>query len=319
MGQLIDGRWTSEDAPPKTGGAFERPSSPFRNWITPDGAAGPSGRAGFAAEPGRYHLYISRGCPWAHRTAIVRALKGLESMIGLSVTHWLIADQGWNFADGPGVVPDSINGCQAAHQLYSLADPTFTGRATVPILWDRKTGTIVNNESAEIMRMLGSAFDGLGAKPVDLYPAALASKIDEVNARVYQGLNNGVYRAGFATSQPAYDGAVIEVFDTLDWMESVLADQAYLCGDSPTEADWRALPTLLRFDPVYVTHFKCNLRRLTDYPALMAYTGRLLAVPGIIETVDLDHIRHTYYESHRKINPNGIVPIGFPPHPALIA
>lgn len=311
MGMLVDGVWTREgDIPVDDSGALKRPDAAFRNWITPDGSPGPQGKGGFAAEPGRYHLYVARACPWAHRATLLREFKGLQAMVGLSVTHWLMADEGWTFAPGPGVVPDRVNGVQALWQLYALADGQYTGRATVPVLWDTHRRTIVSNESADILRMFNSAFDQVGAAPGDLYPEPLRDQIDALNTRIYDGLNNGVYKAGFATRQAAYDDAVAGVFDTLDWLEQHLASRQWLCGDVLTEADWRVFTTLLRFDAVYHGHFKCNLRRLVDYPALWAYTRRLYAHPAVAPTVDFDHIKQHYYQSHRTINPTGIVPSG---------
>jgi putative glutathione S-transferase len=303
MGQVVDGVW--QDSPRSLpGGRFVRPESRFREWVTADGSSR------FAAEPGRYHLYIARACPWAHRTAIFRALKGLEGAISLSVTHWLMAEHGWTFAEGPGVVPDPIFGVEYLHQIYTRADPHYTGVVTVPVLWDRERGTIVNNESSEIIRMLNSAFDGRGAKPGDYYPPDLRAEIDAVNARVYDTFNNGVYRAGFARTQHAYEEAVRPLFATLDWLEERLGRQRWVCGDRQTEADWRLFTTLLRFDLVYYGHFKCNLRRLVDYARLWAYTRELYGTPGVAETVDVDHIKRHYYESHRIINPSGVVPVG---------
>ena len=311
MGQLVDGKWVEKPlAKTDEGGSFIRPSSPFRSWITPDGAAGPSGEAGFEAEPGRYHLYVSYACPWAHRTLIFRALKGLEDMISVSVVNPLMLDGGWSFDDAPGVIPDPIHDARFLHQVYTAADPDFTGKVTVPVLWDRKRGTIVSNESSEIIRMFNSAFDGVGAKPGDYYPEALRAEIDAVNDRVYETFNNGVYRAGFATTQKAYESAFAALFGTLGWMVDRLARQPYLAGDRVTEADWRALPTLLRFDPVYYGHFKTNRRRIVDYPALSNYTRALYQAPGVAETVNLAHIKRHYYGSHRHINPTGIVPRG---------
>jgi putative glutathione S-transferase len=312
MGLLVDGVWHDKwyDTA-ESGGRFVRKESQFRHWVTPDGAPGPSGDGGFKAEPGRYHLYVSLACPWAHRALIFRSLKGLEEMIGVSVVHWLMRGEGWTFADGPGVVPDTINGAERLYEIYAKAQPGYTGRVTVPVLWDRERGTIVNNESSEIIRMLNTAFDGVGAKPGDYYPQALRAEIDEVNARVYATLNNGVYRSGFATTQEAYEEAVNPLFDTLDWLEARLSDgRPYLCGETLTEADWRLFTTLVRFDPVYVGHFKCNRRRIADYPRLSAYTKRLYEHPGVAETVDFGHIKRHYYESHRQINPTGIVPVG---------
>ncbi len=311
MGMLVDGVWRDDDeALVDEDGRLQRPSSVFRNWVTADGAPGPTGDGGFRAEPGRYHLYIARACPWAHRAAIFRELKGLQDMIGLSVTHWLMAENGWTFADGPGVIPDTVEGADTVWQLYVKSDPTYTGRVTVPVLWDTQTSRVVSNESADIIRMFNSAFDAVGAADGDFYPEALRGEIDAVNERVYDGLNNGVYKAGFAKRQAAYDEAVAGVFDTLDWLESRLAGQRYLVGDTLTEADWRLFTTLLRFDAVYHGHFKCNRRRIVDYPALWAYTRRLYAHPAVAPTVDMDHIKRHYYQSHRHINPTGIVPEG---------
>ena len=312
MGLLVDGVWHDKwyDTA-ESGGRFVRTESQFRHWVTADGAPGPNGDGGFPAEPGRYHLYVSLACPWAHRALIFRSLKGLEEMITLSVVHWLMRDEGWTFADGPGVVPDTVNGAERLHEVYVEAQPGYSGRVTVPVLWDRKRGTIVNNESSEIIRMLNSAFDGVGAKPGDYYPVALRPEIEAANDRVYATLNNGVYRAGFATSQEAYEEAVNPLFDTLDWLEARLSDgRPYLLGETLTEADWRLFTTLIRFDPVYVGHFKCNRRRIADYPHLSAYTKRLYEHPGVAGTVDFDHIKRHYYESHRHINPTGIVPVG---------
>ncbi|MEZ5832515.1 MAG: glutathione S-transferase family protein [Dongiaceae bacterium] len=311
MGLLVDGIWQAEAGRwADSKGRMQRPDSTLRNWVTPDGSPGPTGRGGFKAEAGRYHLYIARACPWAHRTAIFRELKGLTGMIGLSVTHWRMLENGWTFESAPGVIPDSVNGARFLHQVYAKSEPGFSGRVTVPVLWDKHTARIVNNESADIIRMFGSAFDGIGAKPGDYYPAELRTEIDAVNTRVYDTLNNGVYKAGFAGSQEAYDEAIVPVFETLDWLESILAKSRYLVGGRLTEADWRLFTTLLRFDPVYHTHFKCNLRRLVDYPALWAYTRRLYQHPGIKSTVDFDHIKGHYFQSHRWINPTGIVPKG---------
>ena len=311
MGLLIDGRWHDQwyDTA-KSGGRFQRQDSAFRNWVTPDGAPGPSGKGGFAAEAGRYHLYVSLACPWAHRALILRVLKGLERFIDISVVHWLMLDKGWTFAEGDGVVPDPIGGAQYLHEVYTRADPGYSGRVTVPVLWDKRTGTIVSNESADIIRMFNSAFDGIGAKPGDYYPAPLRAEIDAVNERVSGTLNNGVYKAGFATTQDAYEEALGPLFETLDWLEERLAGRPFLAGEAITEADWRLFTTLIRFDAVYVGHFKCNIRRIADYPRLSAYLRRLLAVEGVAQTVDFGHIKRHYYESHRGINPTGIVPVG---------
>lgn len=311
MGLLVEGKWQSEAGKwADAKGRMQRPDSQLRNWITPDGSPGPTGRGGFKAEAGRYHLYIARACPWAHRTTIFRALKGLEDMIGLSVTHWAMLENGWTFDPAPGVIPDSVNGARYLYELYARSEPGYSGRVTVPVLWDKQTARIVSNESADIIRMLNSAFDGIGAKAGDYYPLELRTEIDAVNKRVYDTLNNGVYKAGFAGSQEAYDEAVVPVFDTLDWLEQKLSRADYLVGNRLTEADWRLFTTLLRFDPVYHTHFKCNLKRLVDYPALWRYTRRLYQHPGVKPTVNFDHIKGHYFQSHRWINPTGIVPKG---------
>jgi putative glutathione S-transferase len=311
VGLLIDGVWHDQwyDTG-KTGGRFVRSESQFRRWITPDGAPGPTGEGGFAAEPGRYHLYISRACPWAHRTMIFRALKGLEHAISFSATHWLMRGEGWTFDPGPGVIADPINGARTMHEVYTHADPAYSGRVTVPVLWDKQRHTIVSNESADIIRMFNSGFDQAGARAGDYYPADLRAEIDTLNARIYDTLNNGVYKAGFATTQQAYEDAVRPLFATLDWLEQRLSGQRFLCGERQTEADWRLFTTLVRFDAVYVGHFKCNLRRIVDYPNLWSYTRDLYQTPGIRETVDFDHIKRHYYQSHATINPTGVVPLG---------
>jgi putative glutathione S-transferase len=311
MGLLVDGKWQDRwyDTA-DTGGRFVRTEAQFRNWITADGTPGPTGEGGFVGEPGRYHLYVSLACPWAHRTLIFRKLKGLDKAITVSVVHWLMGDQGWTFAQGPDCTGDPVNDADYLHQIYTLAKPGYTGRVTVPTLWDKQRHTIVNNESSDIIRMLNSAFDGVGALPGDYYPADLRAEIDSVNQRVYDTVNNGVYKAGFATTQEAYEEAVRPLFGSLDWIEDRLSRQPYLAGDRVTEADWRLFTTLVRFDPVYVGHFKCNLRRIVDYPHLWGYVRDLYQRPGIAETVNLFHIKHHYYESHRGINPTGIVPEG---------
>ena len=311
MGLLIDGvwhkRWYDTGS---TGGRFERKESGFRNWVTADGSPGPSGKGGFRAEPGRYHLYVSLACPWAHRTLILRALKGLESAVTVSVVHWLMDDDGWGFAPGPNVVPDPVLGADKLREVYLAADRRYTGRVTVPVLWDRETATIVSNESAEIIRMFNAAFDGVGAAEGDFYPEALRSEIDRVNDRVYDTVNNGVYKAGFATTQEAYEEAVGPLFDSLDWLEGILSKRRWLVGGALTEADIRLFTTLVRFDPVYAGHFKCNLRLIADYPSLSGFTRDLYQVPGVAATVDLEHIKRHYYESHGTINPSGVVPAG---------
>ena len=309
MGKLVDGVWHDVWYDTKSsGGRFVRTNAKFRNWITPDGKNAPSGKA-FPAEAGRYHLYVSYACPWAHRTLILRKLKGLEDMIGVSVVNHFMGAQGWTFHEGDGVIPDPVMDAEFLHELYTAADLKFTGRVTVPVLWDKQTSTIVSNESSEIIRMLNSAFDHIGAKPGDYYPEALREEIDQVNERIYHTLNNGVYKSGFATSQKAYDEAVGPLFDSLDWLEERLSSKRYLMGNTITEADWRLFTTLVRFDPVYHLHFKCNRRRIVDYPNLWAYTRELYQVPGVAETVNFDHIVRHYHYSHESINPHRIIPI----------
>ncbi|MFT6557988.1 glutathione S-transferase family protein [Sneathiella sp.] len=311
MGLLQEGVWVDQWYDTKSSkGRFVRKQSAFRNWVTPDGAAGPSGEGGFKAEADRYHLYISHACPWAHRTVIFRALKGLEKMISLSVVHWYMAENGWTFEEADGVVQDPINHAKFLHQVYTAADPKYSGRVTVPILWDKKMNTIVSNESSEIIRMFNSAFDQVGALEGDYYPEDLRSEIDAINERIYETVNNGVYRSGFATTQEAYDEAVVPLFETLDWVEEKLSRQRYLTGDRLTEADWRLFTTLVRFDPVYVGHFKCNLKRIADYPNLSNYLRDLYQRPNVAQTVHMDHIKKHYYESHDTINPTRVVPMG---------
>ena len=311
MGQLIDGRWDdSWYDTKKSGGRFVRSRQEFRNWVTPDGSAGPSGEGGFAAESGRYHLYVSYACPWAHRTLVFRALKGLEDHIDVSVVHPDMLSDGWTFdEDFDGATGDKLFGSEFLRDIYLRAVPDMTGRVTVPILWDKQQGKIVSNESSEIIRMLNSAFDGVTGNDADFWPEALRGEIEEVNERVYETVNNGVYRAGFATTQEAYDEAVTALFDSLDWLEERLSRQRYLVGDRVTEADWRLFTTLIRFDKVYHGHFKCNLRRIVDYPVLWAYLRDLYQHPGIAETVNFDHIVRHYHYSHDTINPHRIVPI----------
>ncbi len=311
MGQLIEGRWSNEwyDTS-KTGGKFVRSDAPFRNWVTPDGSPGPTGEGGFAAEAGRYHLYVSYACPWAHRTLIFRALKGLESLIPVSVVSPKMPDEtGWTFTD-EGSTGDALFGTDHLHQVYQRAKPDFTGRVTVPVLWDKQRQTIVNNESAEIIRMFNSAFNALTGNEDDYYPPDLRPRIDEINKRVYDTVNNGVYKAGFATKQDVYEEAVRALFESLDWIEDTLADDAYLAGDRVTEADWRLLTTLIRFDAVYFGHFKCNIRQIADCPNISHYMRGLIATPGIRETIHIDHIKMHYYWSHHRINPTRIVPVG---------
>lgn len=293
-----------------TPGSFIRQNSQFRHWVTPDGAPGPSGEGGFAAARDRYHLYVSLACPWAHRTLILRRLKRLEDMIPISITHWYMGPEGWTFDAGPCVTPDPNLGARKLREIYLAADPSYVAKATVPVLWDKQRRTIVSNESAEILRMFNSAFDALGAAPGDYSPLHLRAEIDAINARVYRAINNGVYRAGFATTQRAYEEAVYPLFDMLDELEQRLTQREFLVGDQLTEADIRLFTTLIRFDSVYHGHFKCNLRRIVDYPALWRFTRRIYATPGVRETVNFEHIKHHYYESHRKINPTGVVPAG---------
>ena len=310
MGLLVDGTWhdTWYDTA-KTGGKFERAAAKFRNWVTPDGSAGPSGRGGFEPTSGRYHLYVSYACPWAHRTLIFRQIKGLAPHISFSVVHPDMRSDGWTFADDyPGATGDTQFGLPFARDIYTKADPTFSGRVTVPILWDTQEGTIVSNESSEIIRMFNSAFNGLTGNTDDYWPEHLRAEIEPVNDRIYATFNNGVYRCGFATTQAGYDDAVGPLFDTLDWLEERLSTRRYLMGDALTEADWRLFPTLVRFDPVYHLHFKCNRKRIIDYPNLWAYTRELYQVPGVAETVNFDHIVRLYHYSHESINPHRIIP-----------
>lgn len=311
MGLLIDGKWHDKWYDTKsTGGKFERSVSQFRNWITKDGSAGATGKAGFKAESGRYHLYASYACPWVHRVLIYRKLKGLENMIDVSFVHWYMAENGWTFnKDDKGIVGDNLFDNEFAHQIYTRADPNYSGRVTVPIIWDKKTNTIVSNESSEIIRMLNYAFDDIGAKQGDYYPDHLRSEIDALNERIYNTINNGVYKSGFSTTQQAYEEAVQPLFKSLDWLEEKLSKSRFLIGDQPTEADWRLFPTLYRFDSVYVGHFKCSVKRIIDYPNLWGYTRDLYQWSGIKETVNVEHARRHYYESHNTINPTRIVPI----------
>lgn len=312
MGYLQDGEWHPQRLAPKTAdGRFVRPPSAHRNWITGDGSPGPTGCGGYPAESGRYHLYVSLACPWAHRTLIFRALKGLAPHLSVDVVHPFLGADGWSFdTDFPGATGDRLLGKRYLREVYLAGDPKETGKVTVPLLWDKATGSVVSNESAEIIRMFNSAFDAITGNTLDFCPEPLRDEIDAVNARVYAGLNNGVYRAGFARSQAAYDEAVAEVFATLDWLEARLSRHRYLLGDRLTEADWRLAPTLFRFDPVYFGHFKCNRTRLVDFPNLWGYARELYQHPGVAATVDFAHITSHYYRSHETINPTRIVPIG---------
>jgi putative glutathione S-transferase len=312
MGYLQDGRWREGTVAPTTrDGQFRRPDSQCRNWITPDGAPGPTGRGGFPAASGRYHLYVSLACPWAHRTLIFRQLKDLAPHVSVDVVDPILGREGWKFAtDAEGATGDRVLGKRLLSEVYVASDPHASGKVTVPVLWDRQQGVIVSNESAEIIRMFNSAFDAITGNRLDFCPGDLRAEIDATNERVYHDLNNGVYRAGFARRQEAYETAAAEVFETLDWLEERLAGRRYLLGDRLTEADWRAATTLFRFDPVYHGHFKCNRRRLVDYPHLWAYARELYQVPKVAGTVNLDHIVQHYYRSHESINPTRIVPIG---------
>ncbi|WP_417518265.1 glutathione S-transferase family protein [Minwuia sp.] len=304
MGLLENGVWRDKARKPSAEGAFDRTESQLRNWIRSDGSTA------FAPESGRYHLYVSYACPWAHRTLIFRALKGLRDHVGVSVVSPLMLENGWEFTPWEGATEDHVNGFTYMHQVYTANQPDYTGRVSVPVLWDKKTGGIVNNESSEIIRMFNSAFDDLTGSADDFYPEDLRNEIDLVNARVYETVNNGVYRSGFATTQEAYDEAVTALFDTLDWLEDRLGQQRYLAGDRITEADWRLFPTLIRFDHVYHGHFKCNVRRLVDYPNLFAHTRELYQWPSVAETVNMAHIRWHYYYSHPHVNPTRVVSAG---------
>ncbi|AMB99502.1 glutathione-dependent reductase [Aerococcus urinaehominis] len=311
MGLLVDGKWVDQWYDTEsTGGRFVRKDSQFRNWITPDGQPGPTGEGGFKAEADRYHLYVSLACPWASRAMIYRSLKGLEDMISVSVVNPVMLEHGWTFEEGPGVISDPVYQADYMYEIYQHEDPEYTGRVTVPVLFDKKQKRIVNNESADIIRMFNSAFDGIGAKEGNYNPDELIDEIDRVNDEVYDAVNNGVYKAGFATDQDVYQEEVKKLFKELDKLENHLTDHDYLVGDQITEADWRLFTTLVRFDSVYFGHFKCNLKELRQYPKLWEYTRRLYNWPGVKETVDFDHIKTHYYKSHTTINPNGIVPAG---------
>ncbi|GGK30504.1 putative glutathione S-transferase [Pseudomonas koreensis] len=310
MGLLVDGHWQDKWYESSKDGAFQREQAQRRHWVTADGRPGPSGEGGFAAEAGRYHLYVSLACPWAHRTLILRKLKGLESLIDVSVVSWLMLENGWTFDTALGSTGDKLDHFDFMHQRYTADTPDYTGRVTVPVLWDKKLKRIVSNESAEIIRMFNSAFDGLTGNELDFYPAPLRGEIDALNERIYPAVNNGVYRAGFATSQQAYEEAFDEVFAELDHLEQVLGANRYLSGEHLTEADIRLFTTMIRFDAVYHGHFKCNLRRIADYPNLSNWLRELYQWPGIAETVDFQHIKNHYYGSHKTINPTGVVPKG---------
>jgi len=310
-GVFVDGLWQTQwyDTA-ATGGRFVPAEPVYRNWVTADGSPGPSGQGGFPAERGRYHLYVSLACPYAHRTVIFRKLKKLEDVISLSIVEPVMGEQGWEFGEGPGTIPDFVNGRRRLGEVYLLADPRYTGRVSVPVLWDKQRGTIVNNESSEIIRMLNSAFAAFTSDRADYYPAALRGEIDRINESVYRSVNTGVYRAGFATRQDAYEEGCRDVFATLDKLERLLWHQPYLAGNRVTEADWRLFTSILRFDAVYHGHFKCNVRRIADYPNLSNYLRELYQVDGIAGTVDMDHIKQHYYKSMAAINPTAIVPLG---------
>ncbi len=313
MGLLVKGVWHDKWYDTASNqGEFIRSESQFRNTITPDGQPEASGKPGFKAEKNRYHLYVSLACPWAHRTLIFRELKGLQDMISVSVVNFEMLEQGWTFSSGESDTQDHLYGSNFLYEIYTKASSDYSGRVTVPVLWDKQQETIVSNESSEIIRMLNTAFDHLGAKEGDYYPEEKRQEIDTINERVYSHVNNGVYRAGFATSQTAYEKAVNQLFETLDWLEQKLAKSTYLVGDQITEADWRLFTTLIRFDAVYVGHFKCNLRQIAEYPNLYSYVKRLYQIPGIAKTVNMTHIKQHYYGSHKTINPTGIIPVG--PH-----
>ena len=311
MGLLVEGKWYTDWYDTKsTNGKFVRKKSYFRNWVTQDGKPGATGKGGFKAEANRYHLYVSLACPWAHRALIFRKLKGLEQLISISIVNSFMGDEGWTFAPGNQVIEDTVLNSTHVHEIYTAAQPDYTGRVTVPILWDKKSNTIVSNESAEIIRMFNSAFDQVGAIPGNFYPREKHQAIDEINELIYHNINNGVYKAGFASTQAAYDEAVVHVFNVLDQMEQRLTSQRYLLGTQLTEADWRFFTTLIRFDAVYVGHFKCNKKRIADYPALSNYLRDLYQHPGIAETVDINYIKAHYYGSHETINPTRIIPVG---------
>ena len=310
MGLLVDGKWQDKWYDTGKSGKFERAASQFRDFVTADGRPAPGRERSFKAEPGRYHLYVSLACPWAHRTLIFRKLKKLENVFSVSVVHHYMGKDGWTFLAEDGATGDTLYGLDFLHQIYTKADPTYSGRVTVPVLWDKQQQTIVSNESSEIIRMLNEAFDEWGDASVDFYPEPLRAEIDRLNDFIYPSINNGVYRAGFATTQAAYEEAFTELFDALSRVEDILGKRRYLAGTRLTEADWRLFTTLVRFDPVYVGHFKCNLRRIADYPNLSNYLRELYQVPGVAETVNMLHIKHHYYGSHKTVNPTGIVPVG---------
>lgn len=311
MGMLIDGVWQKGTAGAAgEDGQFHREEASFRRWLTADGGNAPTGEPAVQAEPARFRLYVSLACPWAHRTLIVRALKGLETLIPLSVVNWHMGDNGWNFAPGALVTPDPERNATYLHELYQAAKPGMTGKVTVPVLWDSERGEIVSNESADIIRMFNEAYDALGARPGDFYPAELRGEIDQINDKVYDAVNNGVYKAGFASTQEAYEEAIGPLFETLDELDALLQTQDWLVGGVMTEADIRLFTTLIRFDSVYYVHFKCNVKRIADYPGLHAFVQRMMDIEAVASTVNFQHIKHHYYESHAHLNPSGIVPAG---------
>ena len=310
MGLLIEGRWHDQWYDTAADGRFKRENAQRRHWVTADGSPGPSGEGNFKAEAGRYHLYVSLACPWAHRTLILRQLKGLDRLIDVSVVSWLMGEHGWTFDPDHGSTGDTLDGFEYLHQRYTADDAQYSGRVTVPLLWDKQQQRIVNNESAEIIRMFNSAFDDLTGNNLDFYPPALRGEIDALNQRIYPAINNGVYRAGFATTQAAYEEAFSELFAELDALETRLGERRYLTGEYLTEADWRLFTSLIRFDAVYYGHFKCNLRRIEDYPQLSNWLRELYQWPGVAQTVNLQQIKQHYYGSHRNLNPSGIVPSG---------
>ena len=304
LGMMVDGEWTTHGIPKDSDGRFVRAETSFRDWVTADGSSG------YKAEPGRYHLYLASACPWAHRAALLRKLKGLEEAISISVVDPFMGDNGWMFSDAPGTIPDAVNGSSYLREVYQKADPNYTGRVTTPVLWDKETETIVSNESREIIRMLDTEFGDLATSDVDFFPEDLREEIDRTISEIYEPINNGVYKSGFAVTQTAYEEAVTALFDALDHWEEVLGERRYLCGDRITEADWCMFPTLVRFDPVYHYHFKCNVRCISDYPNLWGYLKDLYQQPGVAGTVDFDHIKQHYYMSHESVNPTRIVPKG---------
>lgn len=311
MGLLVDGEWRDQWYDTKSSrGHFIRQESQFRNWITKDGSAGPTGESGFKAEPNRYHLYVSLACPWAHRTLLMRKIKGLETIISISIVNPLMAENGWTFEPDEGVIPDPVINAKYLYQLYTHVKPEYSGRVTVPVLYDLQQNQIVNNESSEILRMFNEAFDSVGAKEGDYYPETLRPEIDVLNEKVYHTVNNGVYKAGFATEQGVYEEEVSKLFKTLDELETRLSENRFLLGKEITEADWRLFTTLIRFDSVYYSHFKCNLNRIVDYKNLWRYTRELYNEVGVSETVNFKHIKEHYFRSHLNINPTGIVPLG---------